>query len=152
MSGPDSVSHEVEPHHVPHGYVYPKEHHHWWWYAGFVVGAIVIILIIMAFRQFDAAEGPICSRDLTRSLTSSDGTLELSLAHASCFGGEEQQRLMIRRIDQGSGRLHTLMTFDDKANIRATWVSDRTVVVTQRGGSIETFEPLWHDVRIRYRK
>jgi len=142
----------IEPHHVPHGYVYPKERHHWWWYAGFAAGFIAIALVVMAFRQFDQAGPPLCSRAAAQVLTSPNGAMELSLAQVSCFGGAQQQRLMIRRLDAGSGAPHSLVVFDDAAKVRATWISDGEIVFNQRGGRIETYQPIWRDVRIHYKK
>lgn len=149
---PDVDPHNLEPHHVPHGYAYPKERHHWWWYAGFVVAFFVVALIVVAFRAFDRASAPLCSREVAQTLESADGTMELSLAQVSCFGGDRQQRLMIRRLDRGSGAAHTLATFGGDANIRAAWASDRDILVSQQGGRIETFQPIWHDVRVHYKK
>ncbi|MGN6421711.1 MAG: hypothetical protein ACTHLA_00215 [Asticcacaulis sp.] len=144
--------HGSEPHHVPHGYSYPKERHHWWWYAGFVVAFVTVALIVIAFNAFDHASPPLCSRDVIQTLSSDDGEMELSLAQVSCFGGDHQRRLMIRRLDHGSGAPHTLATFSGDANVRATWSADREVVVSERGGRIETFQPIWRDVRVHFRK
>jgi hypothetical protein len=143
--------HGIEPHHIPHGYAYPKEHHHWWWYAGFVVAFILIALVVVAFRDFDHASPPFCSREVVQTLGSDDGAMELSLAQVSCFGGDPQQRLMIRRLDQG-GAAHTLVVFDEAAKVQAAWASDSEILVSQKGGRIETFQPIWRNVRIHYRK
>jgi hypothetical protein len=142
----------AEPHHTPHGYAYPKERHHWWWYAGFVVAFVATAVVVMAFNAFDHASPPICARDIVQSIPSADGELELSLVQVSCFGGDQQRRLMVRRLDQGSGALHTLATFGGDARVRAAWATDREVVVSQRGGRIETFQPNWRDVRVHYKK
>ncbi|MDI7774186.1 hypothetical protein [Asticcacaulis sp. EMRT-3] len=142
----------AEPHHVPHGYKHPAEHHHWWWYAGLAAICLVIALIVFVFRQFDQAASPLCNRETGQVLNSPNGTMELSIATTSCLGGKPQIRLMMRRIDRGSGDPHTVVSFDDKASVRAGWVSDHEVLVSQKGGQITTFEPIWHDVRIHYKK
>ena len=43
-------------------------------------------------------------------------------------------------------------TFGGDANIRAAWASDHDILVSQQGGRIETFQPIWRDVRVHYKK
>jgi hypothetical protein len=139
----------AEPHHVPHGYVHPKEYHHWWWYAGIAAACLGIGLLCVAYWQYETASAPMCARDTETTLTSPDGGSELEVARVSCLGGHERQRILMRQA--GGGGTRTVVSFDDKAQIRASWASSNEVDVRQTGGQIGTFEPIWKDVRIRYR-
>ncbi len=139
----------AEPHHVPHGYVHPKEHHHWWWYAGFAGSFVAIVLVVLAFAQYDSASAPLCSRDVQSNLASPDGAVTLEVARVSCLGGEEQLRLLMRKGDGEGG--HTVASFDGDAKVRAIWTSDNELMIRQAGGRLGTFKPIWGDVRIHYR-
>lgn len=138
----------AEPHHVPHGYVHPKEHHHWWWYAGFIAAFAALGLVVLAFSQYDSASAPLCSRDVDNSLTSPDGAVTLDVARVSCLGGKEHLRLLMHKGDGEGG--HTVASFDGDAKVRAVWTSEHELEIGQAGGRLGTFEPIWGDVRIHY--
>ncbi|HVZ28788.1 MAG TPA: hypothetical protein VG839_00235 [Asticcacaulis sp.] len=137
----------AEPHHVPHGYVHPKEHHHWWWYAGFVVAFVAMALVVLAFRQFDRAEAPLCSSDTIGSFSSPNDSVEGEIARVSCLGGGPRQRLILRE----GGSAHTVVSFEDAERIQLQWTSDNELEVRHRGGKLITFQPTWRQVRIRFR-
>jgi hypothetical protein len=142
------MSATAEPHHVPHGYVHPKEHHHWWWYAGLAGGCAALGLVILAFCQYDSASSPLCSRDVQSSLASPDGEMTLDVARVSCLGGGEHLRLLMHKGDGEGG--HTVASFDGEAQVRAQWASEHELEVSQSGGRLGTFEPIWGSVRIHY--
>ena len=139
----------AEPHHVPHGYVHPKEHHHWYWYAGIVAACAVTAVTTLIYMQFEHAEAPLCSKVVADSVTSPDGSQVLDLAQVSCFGGATRQKVFMH--NSYGGGLHAVVSFDSAERVRVRWTSDNEVMVTQKGGKIVTFEPFWHGVHIRYR-
>lgn len=140
------MSAAAEPHHVPHGYVHPKEHHHWWWYAGFVVAFVAIALVILAFRQFDRAEAPLCASDAIGTFSSPDQAVDVEVARVSCLGGSPRQRVIMR---SGSD-VHTVVSFEDAGRIQVRWTDDNEMTVRHQGGKLLTFQPSWHHIRIRF--
>lgn len=138
----------IEYHHVPHGYVHPKEHHHWWWYAGILGSVLICALISAVYWQFDQAEAPLCTHQVDDVITSPDGDIDLKLMHVSCLGGQLRQRLVLQKASGGN---RTVISFDEKADIRGRWLSDSEIVITQKGGKMLTFEPLWNGVHVHYR-
>ncbi len=138
----------IEYHHVPHGYVFPKEHHHWWWYAGIVASLLICAFISGVYWQFDQAEAPLCTQQTDDVITSPGGNVDLKLIHVSCLGGEPRQRLVLQKAEGGK---RTVISFDDKADIRGRWVSENEIVVTQKGGKMLSFEPLWNGIHVHYR-
>ncbi len=140
---------DVEPHHVPHGYVHPAEHHHWWWYAGLAGTCAVLGLGGLLWWQFDHAEAPLCARTIDDTLTSPDGSMDLDIAHVSCLGGAEKQKIFLHKADGGSG--HAVVSFDGETRLRVRWTSDNEVMISHKGGKVLTFEPTWGAVHIKYR-
>lgn len=136
---------QAEPHHVPHGYVHPKEHHHWWWYAGIAVSCVGVCVMLLAFRQFDRAEAPLCSQDAVDSVASLDNRVDVEVVRVSCLGGGARQRLIMHE----GGSAHTVVSFEDADSIRVRWASDDELSV-HHDGKLVTFQPLWHGVRIRF--
>lgn len=140
------MSATAEPHHVPHGYVHPKEHHHWWWYAGFVAAFAALAVVVLAFRQFDRAEAPICSREPINTFSSPDEMVDVEVARVSCLGGSPRQRLIIR----AGSSAHTVVSFEDAERIQVQWASDNELSVRHKGGKLVTFQPIWRQVHIRF--
>jgi len=143
----DHPGHTTGIGHVPHGYVHPKERHHWYWYAGLSVASILLIVVPVVMWQLDSANLLLCKVSEPESLSSPDGSREIETARVSCLGGAEQQKVFLRR--ENGGR-HTVASFDDAARIRVRWRADNEIVITQRGGKIWSFQPVWDHVRIRY--
>jgi len=144
-----SVSHEaVEPHHVPHGYIHPKERHHWYWYAGLAGGGLVIAVAVAAFSMFDHASAPLCARDIDTTISAPQGTYDVDVATVSCFGGAPRQRVMMHAE---GGAAHTVVSFEGAARIQVRWASESELLITHKGGKVLTFEPAWHGIRIHYR-
>ena len=150
--GPHDRSVGAEPHHIPHGYEHPKEPHHWWWYLGIVVATICVIATPIMYFQFDTSSAPLCAHEVIDQDLSPDETTEMILMRASCLGGEWQQRIVLRRVDKAMTQVHTVAVFDNRAKIRARWRSDRRIILSQTGGKIWSYEPMWQDIYLRYTK
>jgi hypothetical protein len=151
--GQSGLPHEPRPFdevHHPHGYVTPKERHHWYWYGGMAVFGLIMLATPVIWWQLDTASGPLCRKEALKQAVSPAGTGEVELASVSCLGGHVQQKLFMRHKDGRATLTQTVASFDAAAKVRVRWRTDNEIVVTQRGGRIWSFQPVWDGVKIRY--
>lgn len=137
--------------HHAHGYRWAPEPHHWYWYAGIVGGVIGSISWIVVWWLFQTASAPVCHREDIFTAQSPDESRELILSRVSCVASAPEQKLFLRPLNAQLRWPAAVASFSEAANVRARWVGDSTVVVSQTGGKIWSFQPGWRDVRIRYR-
>jgi hypothetical protein len=141
----------AEPHHVPHGYVHPKERHHWYWYGGFAVAALAVGLMSWVYWQYDHGAGPLCESRNGDAVTSPGGGHELQIVRVSCPAVDARQLVFLRNTDGGFGSERMIGSFDAEATLRLRWLSDEEAFIRRRGGQMWAFQPSWNGVHVTYR-
>ena len=140
-----------EPHHVPHGYIHPKEHHHWYWYGGFALAGLALALVSWIYWQYDHGVGPLCESSRGAAVTSPGGGHEIQIMRVSCFAVDDRQLVLLHDTAGGFGSARTIGSFDGAATLRLSWLSDEEAYLRRRGGQMWAFQPSWDGVHVTYR-
>ena len=136
--------------HHAHGYRWAPERHHWYWYAGIAAVILIGVIWVWLWGMCDSASGPVCSLESLHIAQAPGEAAELELADVSCLGGASERKMFLRPLNTRLSLRHAVATFDPESRVKARWVSDTEIRLSQTGGKIWAYQPNWHDVHIRY--